>query len=249
MATAKPAPQGSDHGRPLTPRSLVVIGAGEHARVVIEAARSAGDWSTVGVVDPTPGVAIQARSGVHHLGDDADLVAQMATVAPDQRPWLILGFGGVGSTAARRRAVERYGPDAQWATLIHPTAWISPSATVGPGSVILAGAVVGVGARIGRQVIVNTKAVVEHDVAVGDQVQIAPGAIIGGGSTIGDGATIGLGALIRDHIAVGAGATVGMGAVVVADVAPDVTVVGSPARPRPEPAARQIESDAGRRRG
>lgn len=249
MATAKPAAQGSDHGRTLTSRSLVVVGAGEHARVVIEAARSVGEWPTVGVVDPNPAAAARERLGVDHLGDDIGLVARLATVAPDQRPWLVLGFGGVGSTGARIHAVERYGPDARWATIVHRTAWISPSATVGPGSVVLAGAVVGAGARIGRQVIVNTRAVVEHDVDVGDQVQIAPGAILGGGSTIGDGATIGLGALVRDHIAIGAGATVAMGAVVVADVPPDVTVIGSPARPRPEPGSGRIESDAGRQRG
>lgn len=51
---------------------------------------------------------------------------------------------------------------------------------------------------------------------------------------VGAGASIGSGALIFGGIAIGAGATIGAGAVVTNDVAPGTTVVGIPARVRPQ---------------
>ncbi|MDP9482970.1 MAG: NeuD/PglB/VioB family sugar acetyltransferase [Chloroflexota bacterium] len=232
MATVRSAPQGADPGRAVTPRPLVVVGGGEHARVVIDAARTRPEaWQVLGLVDPGPATETRRLLEVDHLGDDDDFAAQLARLDDALRPWCVLGFFGSDGTGARGRAVERLGPAARWATVVHERAWVSPSAQVGEGSVVLAGAIVNAGAIIGRHAIVNSGAVVEHDVVLGDQVHVGPGAIIGGGSRAGSGAVLGLGSLVRDHVEVGTGATVGMGAVVLADVAPGTVVAGSPARP------------------
>ena len=248
MATAKPAPEATAHGRALNPRPLIVVGGGEHARVVIETIRDAGavgSWTVIGFADQDPAPAADGRLGVDHLGTDADVAARSGAVPAAERPWLVLGFGGHGSVSARAQVVDLYGPDARWATVVHPTAWVSPKAILGPGTVVLAGAIVGVGARLGRHVIVNTRAVIEHDVEIGDQVQVAPGAVIGGAARIGAWATIGMGALVRDHVEIGPGAVVGMGSVVVADVPAEAVVMGSPARQRGTPESDSILADAG----
>jgi acetyltransferase EpsM len=232
MATIRSAAQGADPGQAVTPRPLVVVGGGEHARVVIEAARTRPEaWQVLGIVDPGPALRTRQLLGVEHLGDDDDLAGQIDRLEDALRPWCVLGFVGSDGESARARAVERLGPAARWATVVHERAWVSPSAQLGEGSVVLAGAIVNAGAIIGRHAIVNSGAVLEHDVVLGDHVHIGPGAILGGGSRTGSGAVLGLGSLVRDHVEIGSGATVGMGAVVVADVAPGTVVVGSPARP------------------
>jgi acetyltransferase EpsM len=215
-------------------RPLVVIGGGEHAGSVIEAARSRGDeWRVEGIVDPAPADRVQVLLDVAHLGTDAELAGRLSAAPGDQdAPWLVLGFAGVRADDGRRgAAVERLGPEGRWATVIHETAWVAPSATLGAGTVVLAGAIVNAGATVGRHTIVNTRAVLEHDVELGDHAHVGPGAIVGGGAAVGPGALIGQGALIRDHVSIGARATVGMGAVVVADVEAGSTVAGNPARP------------------
>jgi len=217
----------------VTARDLVVIGAGEHAGVVVDAARTQSHaWRIVGFTDPRSETDTAHRLGLDNLGSDDALAERLAAGSPppDDGPWLVLGFGG--RVAAREAAVGRFGTDAQWATIVHAAAWVSPTATLGAGSVVLAGAVVNAGASVGCHAIVNSRAVIEHDVRVGDHAHVGPGAIIGGGARIGDGAFVGLGALVRDHVEVGSGSTVGMGAVVVGDVPPGVVVTGSPARPR-----------------
>lgn len=231
MATTQTAAQAPDHGAGLIAAPLIVLGGGEHARVVIEAARTQGDrWAVQGYVAPDAGAA--TIPAVPWLGDDATLAARLEDLAPDDRPWLVLGFGGgetAGALAARTATTERF-TGMRWATIVHATAWISPTATLDHGVVVLAGAVVNTGAHVLRHAIVNSAAVVEHDVLIGAGSHVAPGAVIGGGARVHEHAFIGLGARVRDHIEVGAGAVVGMGAVVVETIPPGATVVGIPAR-------------------
>jgi acetyltransferase EpsM len=218
----------------VTSRPLVVVGGGEHARVVVEAAAAEGSWEPTGYteVDDLAGRPRPAVGGdpLPCLGTDDAFARALGAMDLAARPWLVLGFGGSG--AARAEAVRAFNPQARWATVIHPAAWVSPSATLGAGVVVLAAAVVNAGAVVGDHVIVNSGAVVEHDVHIGAHAHIAPGATIGGGATIGEGAFVGLGASVRDHVRVGDRATVGMGAAVVADVADDAVVTGVPAHTR-----------------
>jgi acetyltransferase EpsM len=240
MATTQTAAQAPDHGAGLIAAPLIVLGGGEHARVVIEAARTQGGrWAVQGYVAPEAGAGVATTTAIDlpWLGDDAALATRLDDLPPDDRPWLVLGFGGgetPGGLATRETATERFGPAARWATVVHATAWISPTATLEPGAVILAHAVVNTGAHVGRHAIVNSAAVVEHDVVVGQGSHVAPGAVIGGATRIGDHAFVGLGARVRDHILIGTGAVIGMGAVVVGSIEPGTTVVGVPAR-RHEP--------------
>jgi acetyltransferase EpsM len=212
------------------PQPLILVGGGEHASVVADAALSSGNWDIVGVIDAgTPRQAL-LDSGVRHLGDDDALTELLEALEPGEpEPWLVVSVGGVVEAAVRRGLAERLGAR-RWATVVHSSAWVSPSAVLEGGAVVMAGAVVNAGARVGAHAIVNTAAVVEHDVVVGAFVRIAPGAVIGGGVQIGEDALIGLGAAIRDHITIGDRAVVGMGSVVTRNVVPGATVAGLPAR-------------------
>jgi bifunctional UDP-N-acetylglucosamine pyrophosphorylase/glucosamine-1-phosphate N-acetyltransferase len=76
------------------------------------------------------------------------------------------------------------------------------------------------------------------DATVGERVNIGAGTITVNydgrqkhHTTVGDEASIGAGTMLRAPVTVGARATTGTGSVVLADVQPDSTVVGVPARP------------------
>ena len=241
MASLAPAAQAADPRSRVTDptaprRPLVILGGGEHARVVAEAAAAGpAGWQVVGFSDDASDDAPSGREipGVPRIGDDAALADRLSALSPAERPALVLGFGGPASARqATVAAATAAGPTVAWAVIIHPAASVSPSATIGEGAVILAGAVVNTGATIGRHAIVNSGAVVEHDVAVGDFAHIAPRAVVGGGARIGDRTVVGLGAAVRDHVVVGADVTVAMGAAVVGGVAAGRTVSGVPARER-----------------
>ena len=211
-------------------RPLVIVGGGEHARVVADAARSReGAWDIVGFTDRASADATALSVEVAYLGDNDTLRDRLRNTPPQERPWLVLGIGDI---ASRRRVAATFPRSTRWATVVHGAATVSSRASLEPGAVVLAGAIVNPGAVVRGQAIVNTMAVVEHDVLVGRFVHLAPGVVVGGGATIGDGAFVGLGALVRDHVAVGRGVVVGMGAVVVDDIREGVVVLGVPARER-----------------
>ena len=205
---------------------LVLIGAGGHARVVLDAARLAG-WTIDGLVDRDGSG--REVDGARVLGDDNAL----AMVRERGATHAVVAVGSVRPGALRADLFARLvSAGLEPAVIIHPSATIAASASVGPGSVVLAGAIINPGAVIGRNVIINTGAVVEHDCVVGDAVHLSPRSVLGGNVTVEAGAHVGIGAVVIQGLTIGAGALVAAGATVVDDVAPGITVLGVPARPR-----------------
>jgi acetyltransferase EpsM len=204
--------------------SIILVGGGEHARVVADVVRCA-NVTLRGFVDQPEARARASAVGVEYLGEDSVLARH-----PDSS--LMLAFGSLSTWRHRLDVARRLDDelDRTWATVVHPTAFVSADAVVEPGSVVMAGAIVQPGARIGRHCVVNSGVIVEHDVIVGENVHLAPGVVIGGGARIGAGVYVGMRAALRDHVTVGANALVAMGSVVVADVADGSTVRGVPAR-------------------
>ena len=210
--------------------AVVIVGGGEHARVVADAIRTRADLSLLGFVDPEPCEITELRGGMRRLGTDAALRDMPSAHA-------VLGVGPKPHRDERQGIVERLaGLVRGWAPVVHASAMVAPSVELGAGCVIMAGATIQPGARIGAHAVVNSAAVVDHDSEVGDFAHIAPGAVLGGGVVIGVGAYVGLAAAVRDHVRIGAGAVVGMGSVVVANVPDGSEVRGVPARTtRPAP--------------
>lgn len=209
-------------------RPLVVgLGAGGHAKVVIEILYCDERYQLVGLLDCKEGLWGEDVLGVPVLGGDGLL----PSLKRDYFCYcFFVGLGGIGDTRPRRRLFEL----GMWHGMkpinaVHPRAIISPSAELGSGVTIMAGAVVNAQARLGGNVVVNTGAIVEHDCTIGDHVHIATGARLASTVEVGDGVHIGIGATVRQCIVIGEGAIVGAGAVVVKDVSPHTVVVGVPA--------------------
>src|SRR6056297_1009504 len=231
MVGRRRRPVGYDRAvTPSSNRKVLLIGAGGHARVVVEALLDMGGTQVVGAVSRDGGAiaglpvpAVWAESDWESAAESSE--ASTVSVA-------------IGDNAARRRWMANITESGRSVTqAISAGAIVSGSAAVGPGAQLMAGAVVNAMAVLGDGVIVNTNASVDHDCRIGDFVHIAPGAVLGGTVTVGDGAFVGLGARVLPGITIGEGATVGAGAV----------VLGMPARPldRSDSAGRSRSSGPG----
>ena len=206
---------------------LVGLGAGGHAKVVIEILRLIGGYELVGLLDPKEELWGTDVAGVPVLGNDS-LLPELYNQGVR---WAFIGLGTVANTRPRRQLYEKARQQGlQIVRLIHPQAVIAPSVEIGHGPTIMATAVINTDSRLGDNVIVNTAAIIEHDCVIGDHVHIATGARLGSTVRVAEGTHIGLGASIRQCIHIGRGAVVGAGAVVVDDVPDEVTVAGAPAR-------------------
>jgi len=206
---------------------VVGIGAGGHAKVVIDILRAASVYDVTALVDTNAGSWGMKVMGVPIVGGDDRLAALFA----EGIRHAFIGLGGVGDTGPRRRLYERTTAHGfEVVTAIQPRAMVAATAEIGAGVTMMAGAVVNPDARLGVNVIVNSGAIVEHDCLVGDHAHIATGAKLAGTVAIGEGAHVGIGAAIRQCVRIGRNAVVGAGAVVVHDVDDGVVVVGVPAR-------------------
>ena len=186
---------------------LFLVGAGGHAKVVLEALRASH-----------PGIAVRV------LDQSADRKSLLG-LAVERMPAALSGAVhiAIGDNAARARVGQSV---SQLFTVIHPAAMVSPTARVEDGVFAAALCVIGPEARVGRGAIVNHGAIVDHDCVVDEWSHIAPNATLGGGVSVGRSVLIGAGATVLPGVRIGDRAIVGAGAVVLADVAPGVTVSG-----------------------
>jgi sugar O-acyltransferase (sialic acid O-acetyltransferase NeuD family) len=207
---------------------VLLLGAGGHAAVVVEALRAQG-VEPFGLLDAREDLHGTSVLGVAILGGDANL----ANLKSEGVTHFVVTVGSVRASTVRQHLFEQaiatgFIP----CTVTHPTALLSPSAVIEQGATVLARSVVNAGARVGANAIINTAAIVEHGCVVGAHAHVATGAILASGVHIGEGAHIGAGAVVRQLTHVGAGATVGAGAVVIETVGDGNLVIGVPARVR-----------------
>jgi len=202
---------------------IVLLGAGGHAKVVIEAFRAAGETVASCVGGPSDP---QSLLDVPVIPDEAELPALRAS-------GLSRAFVAIGSNRLREKLgakLESLG--FELVSIIHPRACVSPSVRIGRGVVIMAGSVVNACAVIGDLAIINTGATVDHDCVIGRCVHVAPQCALAGCVRVGDRAMLGVGAKVIPGITIGADATVGAGSVVVRNVSDAALVMGVPARVR-----------------
>jgi sugar O-acyltransferase (sialic acid O-acetyltransferase NeuD family) len=206
---------------------LVILGAGGHARVVLDSLINASGFVPHAVVDSNQMLWGSDLDGVPIRGGD-ELLAELIKEGVTH---FVVGLGSLGNPGPRRRLFELgVSSGLRPASVMHPTAACSSKAKIGDGAQLLPQSVVNAGAILGKNVIINSGAIVEHYCVLGDYVHIAPGATLGGGVQVGEGVHIGLGASVLQEIKIGRNSIVGAGAVVVDDVPQDVIVVGVPAR-------------------
>lgn len=215
-------------------RGVVVVGAGGHAREVLDVidaindAGSARDAVEVVAVlaDPLPEPEQFAAYdiGPDRLGPVSALRDQPASVG-----YVI----GIGASDARARIDREHLGERDCPVLIHPDTFLGRRRVeFGPGTVLFAQVGLTNHITLGRHVHVNRGSTVGHDSVLGDYVTVSPHTCISGNVTAEDEVFFGTASVANPGVRIGAGATVGSGGVVVRDVEPGLTVVGIPARVR-----------------
>ncbi|MEE9312012.1 MAG: acetyltransferase [Planctomycetota bacterium] len=212
------------------PLKLLILGAGGHAKVVMDAIEAGAcseiapdGFKVTGFIDIEDGSLVGEKFlELRVLGDLSDL------------PRLKLQggqavFPGHGDPLSRAKAVAasqkiKY----KLPILIHPSGTVSNSASIGAGSFVAAGAVVGPDANLGRYCLVNTCASVDHDCVLGEGVHVSVGARLAGNVRVDADTLIGAGATVIPGIKIGKEVTIAAGAVVVKDVPDGATVMGVP---------------------
>jgi len=203
---------------------LIILGAGDHAKVVIATLEAQARYKVIGLLDDDESKNETTWYGHQVLGGND----QLACLREQGVTKAVVAIGdNVGRAELAQLAVTK---GFEFATVIHPTAVILKGAVIGEGSVVLPHAYVGADARIGSGALLSVGAMVAHDCILGDWCQLCPGARLGGHVSVGDYSLIGMGASVLPGVTVGRQTVVGANAAVIDDVPDSATAVGVPAR-------------------
>lgn len=201
--------------------SVVVVGAGGHAKVVVELLRESG-YEVFCCIGTTAAnhtcLGAPVLIGDHHLSQ----------LRAEGHVRSIVAIGDNLLRLRLMRIVRDIGYEL--VNAIGTNAKISPSAEIGRGVAIMNGAVINANAIIRDCAIVNTGATIDHDCQLGLGVHIAPQCGVAGSVSIGDGAFLGIGSVVIPGIKIGRNVILGAGSVVTSDLPPNVVAVGAPAR-------------------
>ncbi|MFA6601143.1 MAG: NeuD/PglB/VioB family sugar acetyltransferase [Candidatus Omnitrophota bacterium] len=208
----------------MTKKKIILIGCGEHARMVIDNLEDQGLYELFGLTTHTAEELDKKVCGYTVVCKDED-IPRLISENPDIAGYVL----GVGNMQVRHRLYTVLDPMLAAVNIIHPSSMISKRATLGTGNLIEAFTKIANGAKIGNHCILNSFSAVNHDQILGDNVLIAgnvsmAGRKIGSHTIIADGASIGF------KKSVGAHCIVGDGAVVTKDLPDHVIAYGNPAR-------------------
>lgn len=194
-------------------KKVNILGAGGHAKVVIEIAELAG-YEVSEVFDQDQ---IIKNILQYPVNNDIEILSQKNNV-----------FFALGNNENRKINSLKY--NSADLNLIHPSSVISKNISIGVGNVVMAGVVINSSVEIGNHCIINTSASIDHDCKIGDFAHISPAAALAGNVQVLEGAQVGIGACVKQNITIGKWSVVGAGAVVVEDVPDNCIVVGNPAK-------------------
>ncbi len=204
-------------------RSVVVIGASGHAKVVIELLRASG------------------RTIAYCVGTDSNIVSCLGVpvLVGDQHVLRLHAEGfedafvAIGSNQLRSRIAD-FVQQAGFTLVnaISPNATVSPSSRLGVGVAIMAGVVINADSEIADLAIINTGATVDHDCRIGRAAHIAPQCALAGNVTVGQYSFLGIGTKVIPGMTIGAKVTIGAGGVVIRNISDEVVAFGVPAMPK-----------------
>lgn len=205
---------------------IFILGAGGHAKVLLESLRQ------------TPGIEIGG-----FLEVDNQLVGTSLLGIPIYNEEMILRnyksetialVNGIGSIDIPHLRAQQFitlkKMNCHFFSVIHPSCYYSADVVLSEGVQLLARSTILTGTQIGCNTIINTSASVDHDCKIGNHVHIAPGAVLSGGVEIADYCHIGVGAKIIQGIQIGKNSLIAAGAVVISDLPENSRVGGVPAK-------------------
>ena len=202
-------------------QSIVIIGAGGHAKAVIHTIEREGKYHIAGLLDSykEPGSLLY---GYAILGDENWLEHNSIRAG-------IIAIGDNAVRAAVYADIKSDYPDFQFITAVDPAAIIARGAEIGAGTVVMAGAVIGADTIVGEHCIFYSHTCIEHDSILESCVSMAPNAAAGGQVRIGACTAVGIGAAVIHQITIGEHSVVGAGATVVNSLPAYCVAYGTPA--------------------
>ena len=201
-------------------KSIAILGASGHGKVVAEIAELSGYQQVVFFDDNENNSDFECWK---IQGDTKDLIAKLSIFDAC--------VVAIGDNKVRMEKTNLLlSNNANIISLIHPHASVSRYSEIQKGTVVMSGAVINPFVTIGISCIINTNSTIEHDSLIGYGAHISPNVAIAGSVTIGNETWIGIGSSIKQNITIGSNVIIGLGSVVLENLPDNVIAFGTPTK-------------------
>jgi sugar O-acyltransferase (sialic acid O-acetyltransferase NeuD family) len=208
---------------------VVLIGCGEHARMVIDNIEEIKNIEVFGLVTSISEDVGKKIYGYTILGTN-DSIDDIFKTNPDLTGYfLTIGQLKNGNMSIRENMYHKLDQSYRAINIIHPAAIVSAYAHVGYGNIFEAYTKVANGAKVGNHCIINSFSAINHDQCIGNNVLIG-GNVSMAGCEVGDNTIVADGASIAFKKSVGKNCIIGDGAVVTKNIPNNSIAYGNPAR-------------------
>ena len=178
-------------------KNIVVIGAGGHARSVIDIIEELREWKIIGLIGKEEELGKQVN-GYRILGTDDELesIRKLCQYA-------FIGIGQIKDYMPRIIIAKKLDKLKFKIPIIQAKgAYVSKRTTIQRGTLICNGSIINSGAQIGEHTIINTGAIIEHDSKIGSYTHVSTGTIVNGGVKVGEKSFIGSRSMVREGVVV-----------------------------------------------
>ena len=184
---------------------VVVVGAGGYGRLALDVLIAAGSETWVlGFYDDAHKALAEKIRGFPILGD----IAMLKSMLSVETVQVIVAITDNKDRLRVANSIRALG--GQFATAVHPSAYVSEEAAVGGGCVVAAGAVIHPNSTVGSHCYLGPHSLVDRDAQVGAGAWVSAGATVGTGGSIGARSVLGQNAGVGRKAVVGDGVEVGM---------------------------------------
>ena len=165
---------------------------------------------------------------LHSSPPDMSFEELAGRLGPDDVEFVV----AVGEPTSRELLFDRAAARGyDFATIVHPSAFVSPSARLGRGVVIKMQSIVSAEAVLEDNVFVQADAIIGHDARIGSHTQVSAFSHVAGHAELGRRCYLGVRASVREECRMGDDVVLAMGAVVMEKRVPSrVLAMGNPAR-------------------
>ena len=201
-------------------RSIFIIGAGSHASVIVDVAKSK-NLKINCLVD----INSKKFKDEKKFGIDVKNLSFLKKIKKNSTVFL-----AIGENKLRKKYYEKYKNVFNFINLISDSSQISKYSKIGEGNFIGPNVIINARTTLGNNCIINTASVIEHDVEIGDNIHICPSVTVAGNCKILDNCFIGMGSIIIDKIIIQKNVKLGAGSLVVKNLKSNNTYYGTPAK-------------------
>ena len=204
---------------------LIIYGAGALGHEIAEYACDAYDWdlwdtTKIKFIDDTPGLRSNNNSW--------SVINGFQNYKSQIGDKFLIGIGD----PIQRNIIYDFliKNNCDFATLIHPDAYVSKFSKISPGSIVAPFCTVGTESFLSCNVVLNTYAAIGHHVSIGKSCVVSPKVLVSGRSRVGDLVFIGSNAVITPQVSIGCRCKVAASSVVYRNCEDDFLITGNPSK-------------------